>query len=102
MSDTLPRVAIGKVIGYKTSLNPLSHESIVVVKVDDMKVFIQVDTRQQQFIKKEYPVGSSAAVGFYGGEWHIGSKPTSESAPIFDTSISIQEIIDNLKTAGPC
>jgi hypothetical protein len=91
--------AIGKVIGYRTSWNPLSHESYVVIKVNDSKISVPIDTRQQMFVQKEYPVGSRVAVGFYGGAWHIGSKPVEENLLLFDNGVSIQEVIDGLKKA---
>jgi hypothetical protein len=94
--------AIGKVIGYRTSWNPLSHESYVVVKVNGSKVFVPIDVRQQMFVQKEYPIGSRVAVGFYGGAWHIGSKPVGEKSLLVDNGVSIQEVIDGLKKTDTC
>ncbi len=88
---------IGKVIGYSKSWNPLSHDSYVIIKVNNDKITVPIDTRQQKFVQKEYPPGSQIAVGFYGGAWHIGSKPVGENSYISDTGISIQEVIDSLK-----
>ncbi len=93
-------VTIGKVIGYKTSWNPLAHESYVVVKVEDKKILVSVDPRQMNFIQKEYPVGSKVAVGFYGGAWHIGSKPIVENAPVVETGESMQDVIDGINKTG--
>jgi hypothetical protein len=93
---------IGKVIGYRTSWNPLAHESYVIVKANDDKIVVPIDMRQQKFVQKEYPVGSQVAVGFYGDAWHIGSKPVEENLLIYETGISIQEVIDSLKKIEPC
>jgi hypothetical protein len=103
MSD-IPSIgaAIGKVTGYSSSWNPLSHESYVVIKVSDENIVVPIDMRQQKFIQKEYPLGSRVAVGFYGGAWHIGSKPVDDNSLIFDTDVSIQDVIDSLKTPDPC
>jgi hypothetical protein len=94
--------AIGKVIGYSKSRNPLSYESYVIIKVNDNKIVVPIDPRQQKFVQKEYPAGSRVAVGFYGGKWHIGSKPVDEKSLILDTGISIQEVIDSLKKVDQC
>ena len=93
--------AIGKVVGYRTSWNPLAHESFVIINVEDRKVAVPIDMRQQKFVQKEYPVGSHVAVGFYGGEWHIGSKPVVENLLVFETGVSIQDVIDGLKKFEP-
>jgi len=93
--------AIGEIIGYSKSWNPLSRESYVVIKVNDQKIVIPIDRRQEKFIQKEYPSGSKVAVGFYGGAWHIGSKPIVENSLIFETGVSIQDVIDSLKKIDP-
>jgi hypothetical protein len=93
---------IGKIIGYSKSWNPLSHESYVVIKVNNNKLVVPIDTRQQKFVQKEYPSGSQVAVGFYGGMWHIGSRLVEENSFISDPGISIQEVLDSLKKSKPC
>lgn len=94
--------AIGKVIGYSKSWNPLSHESYVVIKVNNKKIVVPIDMRQQKFVQKEYSSGSHVAMGFYGGKWHIGSKLVKENPFMFETGISIQDVLDSLKKSKPC
>jgi hypothetical protein len=74
-SDTSENVAIGEIIGYGRVYNPFSKKSKVIVKANDRVIRVQIDYRQRRYIEKVHRVGDKVAVGFYGGEWHIGSPP---------------------------
>jgi hypothetical protein len=85
LSDgTTGKVAIGEIVGYKRPLIPLGKKVKVRVRVDDDVVTVLVDYRQLRFIQDKYTAGRKVAVGFYGGEWHIGSPPapSNEFTPV--------------------
>ncbi len=85
MSDgTTGKVAAGEIVGYKRPLIPLGKKVKVLVRVDDDVVTVLVDYRQLRFIQDKYTAGRKVAVGFYGGEWHIGSPPapSNEFTPV--------------------
>jgi hypothetical protein len=67
-------VFVGTFVGFR-KINPLSTKITALFKGDERTIGIPVDYRQQAFIQKEHLVGSKVALGYYGGEWHIGSKP---------------------------
>lgn len=95
--------AIGEVVSYSKGWNFLSNEAYVIVNVNGERIVVSVDARQQAFIRKEYPPGSQIPVGFYGGKWHIGSKPAKEDKfTVPETGVSINEVINSLekKEAG--
>lgn len=92
---------IGKVMGYSKGWNILSNEAYVIVSVIDERIVVSIDARQQDFVKKEFPIGSQIPVGFYGGKWHIGSKPSKEDMfTVPETSVSINEVVENLDKNG--
>ena len=74
-SDTSENVAIGEIVGYGRVFNPFSKKTRVIVKAKDRIIRIPVDYRQKKYIENEHQIGDKVAVGFYGGEWHIGSPP---------------------------
>lgn len=79
MNKNDEQLAVGEVIGYTIGLNVLSARINVIVKVDDRVVKVPVDYRQKEFIRNEFPDGSTVMMQYLDGEWHIGSKPvTSE------------------------
>jgi hypothetical protein len=76
LSDsTTGKVAVGEIVGYKRPLIPLGKNIKVLIRVDSDIVTVLVDYRQLRFIQDKYKAGRKVAVGFYGGEWHIGSPP---------------------------
>lgn len=76
MSDsTTGKVAVGEIIGYKKPLIPLGKNVKVLIRVNDDIITVLIDYRQLKFIYDKYTAGRKVAVGFYGGEWHIGSPP---------------------------
>ena len=95
-------VVIGKVLGYSKGWNPLSHECSVVVKVENKKIVANIDSRQQKFIQKEYPRGSRIAMGFYGGQWHIGSKPSGEGRLQLEAGVSFMDVLNTIKKTDTC
>jgi|GEM_PF-4290320 len=95
-------VVIGKVVGYSKGWNLLSRESSVVVKVENKKIVASIDSRQQKFIQKEYPRGSRIAMGFYGGQWHIGSKPSGEGQFPVEAGVSFMEVLNAIKKTETC
>jgi len=72
------QLAVGEIVGYKIGLNVLSARINVCVKVDGKIIKIPVDYRQKEFIRKENPKGSKVTIGYFDGEWHIGSKPATD------------------------
>ncbi|HTX44337.1 MAG TPA: hypothetical protein VMC61_06365 [Methanocella sp.] len=76
MSDkTTGKVAVGEIVGYRKPWIPFGKKVKVLVRVDGETVTVRVDHRQLRFIEEKYAAGRRVAVGFYGGEWHIGSPP---------------------------
>lgn len=78
-SETSENVAVGEIIGYGRVYNPFSKKARVIVKANDRVIRVPVDYRQQRYIQNEHRIGDRVAVGFYGGEWHIGSSPTASN-----------------------
>jgi hypothetical protein len=74
-SEISENVAVGEIIGYGRVFNPFSKKSRVIVKANDRTIRVPVDYRQKKYIQNEHQIGDKVAVGFYGGEWHIGSPP---------------------------
>lgn len=95
-------VVIGKVLGYSKGWNLLSRDSSVVVKVDNKKIVANIDSRQQKFIQKEYPRGSRIAMGFYGGQWHVGSKPSIEDQFQVEAGVSFMDVLNTIKKTDTC
>jgi hypothetical protein len=90
--------AIGEVLSYSKGWNFLSNVAYVIVNVNDERIVVSIDARQQSFIRKEYPPGSQIPVGFYGGKWHIESKPAKEEKfTVPEAGVSINEVIENLE-----
>jgi len=80
LSDgTTGKVAVGEIVGYKRPLIPIGKNVKVLIRVDGDIVTVPVDYRQLRFIQDKYTAGRKVAVGFYGGEWHIGSPPASSN-----------------------
>ncbi len=74
-NNTDERTIAGKVIGYKKGLSLVLAKSLVLVKVENGIVSIPVDYRQEKFIEKEYPPGTTVPIGVRDGKWHIRSRP---------------------------
>ncbi len=74
-SETGENVAVGELIGYGRVLNPFSKRSKVIVKANGGTIPVLVDDRQKKYLQRARRVGDKVAVGFYGGEWHIGMPP---------------------------
>ena len=76
MSDeSTGKVTVGEILGFRKALNPLRKEARVLIRADGEIITVFVDIRQLKFIRNKYSEGSKVAVGFYGGEWHIGFPP---------------------------
>jgi hypothetical protein len=76
-SETSENVAVGEIIGYGRVFNPFNKKSRVIVKANERIIRVPVDYRQIKYIENEHRIGDKVAVGFYGGEWHIGSPPAA-------------------------
>ena len=89
-NDTL----IGKVIGYKSSTITLSRKACMFVSTDGYRVVVKFDSRQIKFIQEQYPRGSEIPLEFYGGEWHVSSKPSVQDISAYDTDVSALEMLN--------
>ena len=83
-------VVTGKLVSYTSRWNPFSNDISAVVKIGDDTRKIPIDSRQREFLQKEYPPGSSVALG-YNGTWRIISRssssdfrPIEDEIPFFD------------------
>ncbi len=76
---TTGKVAIGEIVGYKRPLIPLRKNVKVFIKIGDEVITVLVDYRQPRFIRDKHAAGHKVAVGYYGGEWHIGSPPAASN-----------------------
>jgi hypothetical protein len=72
---TASEVAVGEIVGFGKVWNPFRKKAKVLVRVDGTVVAVFIDRRHLDFVRKKYRAGSPVAVGFYGGEWHIGIPP---------------------------
>ncbi|HTY92174.1 MAG TPA: hypothetical protein VMC84_13445 [Methanocella sp.] len=93
---------IGTVVGYKWSLNMLSRYVHMIIHVEHGNVVVDVDSRQLKFVKKEYPEGSQVPVGFYGGKWHISSKPVTQDISIYTTEVPYMDVINSISKKAAC
>jgi hypothetical protein len=91
------RLAVGEVIGYSSRPNFLSARINVLVKVDGEIVKIPIDYRQKKFIQSESPEGSKVAIGFFDGEWHIGSKPVSNEQYLREMDVQVMELLEKAR-----
>lgn len=80
MSDT-GKVAVGVIAGYVRQWNPFLKKEKVLVRLDYRVISVLVEKEQLELFKHGHPQGSRVAVGFYGGEWHIGMANASGPAP---------------------
>lgn len=72
---TASEVAVGEIVGFGKVWNPFRKKAKVLVRVDDTVVAVFIDHRHLDFVRRKYRAGSPVAIGFYGGEWHIGIPP---------------------------
>ena len=91
-NDTL----IGKVVGYQSSWVMLSKKACMYVSTDGYRVVVKFDSRQIKFIQEEYPRGSEVPLEFYGGEWHVSSKPHVQDISAYDTDVRALEMLNKI------
>lgn len=89
-------VLIGKVVGYKSGISLLSHNSRVIVNADGARIIISMDHRQVKFIENEFPEGSQIPVEYYGGKWHVSSKPDILDINSYDPDIMALEVVNKI------
>ncbi len=65
-------VAVGEIVGILKPWNPLSKRAKVLIKADGEVITTFVDMRHLDYVRKKYSNKSRVAVGYYGGEWHLG------------------------------
>ncbi len=94
------QLTVGEIVGYSRRLNFFSARINVLVKVDGRVIKIPIDYRQKKFIQSESPVGSTAAIGFFDGEWHIGSKPASHEQYLHEMDVQFMELLDKANGNG--
>lgn len=99
---TSNEVFVGTVIGYKTSLNMLSHNAYVIVSAGGRKVVVVIDNRQLKFVRKEFPEGSEVPVGFYGGKWHIASKPVIQDILAYNNDVPYMDVLNTISKKVAC
>lgn len=100
MEKNSERLAVGEVIGYSSRLNFFSARVNVLVKVDGKVLKVPIDYRQKKFIQSESPEGSKVAIGFYDGEWHIGSKPVDQDLYLREMDVQVMELLENANGIG--
>jgi hypothetical protein len=86
VSDT-GKVAVGVIVGYGRPFFPFLKKSKVLVRLDYRVIPVLVDQDQYRLIREGHSVGDRIAVGFYGGEWHIGISKSRQAItpPLPDT-----------------
>ncbi len=88
------QLAVGEIIGYSSRLNFFSARINVLVKVDGEVKKIPIDYRQKKFIQSESPEGSKVAIGFFDGEWHIGSRPAAHEQYLREMDVQVMELLE--------
>ncbi len=71
-SKTTGSVAIGEIVGILKPWNPLSKKAKVLIKADGEIITTFVDLKHIDYVRKKFSNKSRVAVGYYGGEWHLG------------------------------
>ena len=89
-------ILIGKVVGYQSGLFMLSNKAYMHVSSEGYRLAVKFDPRQIKFIEEEYPRGSDVPLEFYGGEWHIYSKPAAQDISAYDTDVSALEMLNRI------
>ncbi|HTY92173.1 MAG TPA: hypothetical protein VMC84_13440 [Methanocella sp.] len=95
-NKTENEILIGKVVGYRSGISMLSHNSSVIVNADGFRIVISMDHRQIKFVENEYPAGSQIPLEFYCGKWHISSKPEMLDINSYDPDIMALEIVNRM------
>lgn len=88
------QLAVGEIVGYSSRLNFFSATINVLVKVDGEVIKVPIDYRQKKFIQSESPEGSKVAIGFFDGQWHIGSRPAAKEQYLRDMDVKVMELLD--------
>ncbi|HEY3422192.1 MAG TPA: hypothetical protein VGK13_03460 [Methanocellaceae archaeon] len=99
ISKNSEQLAVGEIVGYSSRLNFFSATINVLVKVDGEVIKVPIDYRQKKFIQCESPEGSKVAIGFFEGQWHIGSKPAASERYLRDMDVQVMELLE--KANGP-
>jgi hypothetical protein len=73
---TTGSVAVGEIVGILKPWNPLSKRAKVLIQADGEVITTFVDLRHIDYVRKKYSNKSRVAVGYYGGEWHLGVPDT--------------------------
>ncbi len=87
------RLSVGEVVGYSNRLNIFSARVNILVKVDNEVIKVPIDYRQKKFIQIESPEGSKVAIGFFDGEWHIGSKPSAHEQYLREMDVQVMDLL---------
>ena len=99
---TSKEVLVGTVVGYKGSWNMFSHSAYVIVNAEGQKIAIDIDSRQLKFVRKEFPEGSQVPIGFYGGKWHIASKPVTPEVLAFNDEVQYMDVLNSIGNKAAC
>lgn len=69
---TTGSVAVGEIVGILKPWNPLSKRAKVLIKAEGEVITTFIDLRHLDYVRKKFSNKSHVAVGYYGGEWHMG------------------------------
>jgi hypothetical protein len=94
ISKNSEQLGVGEIVGYSSRLNFFSARINVLVKVDGEVIKVPIDYRQKKFIQCESPEGSKVAIGFFDGEWHIGSKPATNEQFLRAMDVQVMDLLE--------
>jgi len=66
------KVDVGDIVGFITPFLPYSTEEFALVLNGHKIIPVRIYKGQLDYVKENYCLGKKVALGFYGGQWHIG------------------------------